>query len=117
MTGCCWPHRELVRRKWSYRRRSPGRPPLDPAVRELVEDRSCLSSGDDEVASAYLASARRDYGFFFSFLNHLRIFAIRLAMRRVYAVSPIEWNRSPRGACGSDFGAVCKREVSAKPSP
>src|SRR5712691_752862 len=29
-------HRELVRRKWSYRRRSPGRPPLDPAVRELV---------------------------------------------------------------------------------
>ena len=29
-------HRELVRRKWSYQRRSPGRPPLDPAVRELV---------------------------------------------------------------------------------
>ncbi len=29
-------HRELVRRKWTYRRRSPGRPPLDPAVRELV---------------------------------------------------------------------------------
>jgi putative transposase len=29
-------HRELVRRKWSYRRLSPGRPPLDPAVRELV---------------------------------------------------------------------------------
>ena len=29
-------HRELVRKKWSYRRRSPGRPPLDPAVRELV---------------------------------------------------------------------------------
>jgi putative transposase len=29
-------HRELVRRKWSYRRCSPGRPPLDPAVRELV---------------------------------------------------------------------------------
>jgi putative transposase len=29
-------HRELVRRRWSYRRRSPGRPPLDPAVRELV---------------------------------------------------------------------------------
>jgi transposase InsO family protein len=29
-------HGELVRRKWSYRRRSPGRPPLDPAVRELV---------------------------------------------------------------------------------
>ena len=28
-------HRELVRRKWSYRRRSPGRPPLDPAVRDL----------------------------------------------------------------------------------
>jgi putative transposase len=28
--------RELVRRKWTYRRRSPGRPPLDPAVRELV---------------------------------------------------------------------------------
>jgi putative transposase len=29
-------HRELVRRKWTYRRRSPGRAPLDPAVRELV---------------------------------------------------------------------------------
>ncbi len=29
-------HRELVRRKWSYRHRSPGRPPLDPAVRDLV---------------------------------------------------------------------------------
>jgi hypothetical protein len=29
-------HRELVRRKWTYRRRSPGRPPLDPALRELV---------------------------------------------------------------------------------
>ena len=29
-------HCELVRRKWTYRRRSPGRPPLDPAVRELV---------------------------------------------------------------------------------
>jgi putative transposase len=23
-------HRELIRRKWTYRRRSPGRPPLDP---------------------------------------------------------------------------------------
>lgn len=30
-------HRELVRKKWSYRRRrSPGRPPIDPEVRELV---------------------------------------------------------------------------------
>jgi transposase InsO family protein len=29
-------HRELVRRKWSYRHRSPGRPPLDPAVRDFV---------------------------------------------------------------------------------
>jgi putative transposase len=29
-------HRELVRRKWSYWHRSPGRPPLDPTVRELV---------------------------------------------------------------------------------
>src|SRR6266498_1425243 len=28
--------RELVRKKWSYRRRSPGRPPLDAAVTELV---------------------------------------------------------------------------------
>jgi hypothetical protein len=34
-TLLCW-HRELVQKKWSYRRRSPGRPPLDPAVRELV---------------------------------------------------------------------------------
>jgi putative transposase len=29
-------HRELVRKKWSYRRRSPGRPPLAREVRELV---------------------------------------------------------------------------------
>lgn len=29
-------HRELVRRKWTFRRLSAGRPPLDPAVRELV---------------------------------------------------------------------------------
>src|SRR5919106_2849802 len=29
-------HGELVRRKWSYRRRRVGRPPLDPDVRELV---------------------------------------------------------------------------------
>src|SRR6266540_51083 len=29
-------HRELVRKNWSYRRRSAGRPPLDPAVTELV---------------------------------------------------------------------------------
>jgi transposase InsO family protein len=29
-------HRELVARKWRYPRRVPGRPPLDPALRELV---------------------------------------------------------------------------------
>jgi putative transposase len=29
-------HRELVARKWTYRRRSPGRPPIDPDLRELV---------------------------------------------------------------------------------
>jgi len=29
-------HRELVARKWTYRRRSPGRPPFDPELRELV---------------------------------------------------------------------------------
>jgi putative transposase len=29
-------HRELIARKWTYRRHSPGRPPLDPALRELV---------------------------------------------------------------------------------
>src|SRR5450756_2006579 len=30
-------HRELVRRKWTYRRTGrPGRPPLDPAVRALI---------------------------------------------------------------------------------
>jgi putative transposase len=29
-------HRELVARKWTFRRRSPGRPPLDPARRGLV---------------------------------------------------------------------------------
>jgi hypothetical protein len=30
-------HRELVRKKWTYRmRRTPGRPPLDPAISDLV---------------------------------------------------------------------------------
>jgi transposase InsO family protein len=29
-------HRELVRRKWTYRRRGAGRPPLDPEVTDLV---------------------------------------------------------------------------------
>ncbi len=29
-------HRELVRRKWTYQHRQPGRPRVDPAVRELV---------------------------------------------------------------------------------
>jgi hypothetical protein len=30
-------HRELVRRKWTYRRTGrPGRPPIDPAVRALI---------------------------------------------------------------------------------
>jgi putative transposase len=29
-------HRELVAMRWTYRRRRPGRPPLDAAVRELV---------------------------------------------------------------------------------
>ena len=29
-------HRELVRRKWAQPRRSPGRPPIDSRVRELV---------------------------------------------------------------------------------
>ena len=29
-------HRELVRKKWTFRRRSTGRPPLDPAVHALV---------------------------------------------------------------------------------
>ena len=28
--------RELVRRKWTYRRRPSGRPPLDAALRELI---------------------------------------------------------------------------------
>jgi putative transposase len=30
-------HRELVRRKWTYKRRArPGRPPIDPQVRDLI---------------------------------------------------------------------------------
>ncbi len=29
-------HRELVRRKWTYRRRGPGRPPLDPETADLI---------------------------------------------------------------------------------
>lgn len=29
-------HRALVRRRWTYRQRGPGRPPLDPDVRKLI---------------------------------------------------------------------------------
>ena len=29
-------HRELVRRKWTYRRRGPGRPPLDPETVDII---------------------------------------------------------------------------------
>jgi len=29
-------HRELVRRKWTYRAKRTGRPPLDPAIRDLI---------------------------------------------------------------------------------
>src|SRR4030065_973574 len=30
-------HRELVRKKWAYKRRShPGRPPIEPRVRDLI---------------------------------------------------------------------------------
>jgi putative transposase len=29
-------HRELVRRKWTYQQRKPGRPPTNQALRELV---------------------------------------------------------------------------------
>jgi len=29
-------HRELVRRKWTYRRRAPGRPSLDPTTTDLI---------------------------------------------------------------------------------
>ncbi len=30
-------HRELIRRKWTYRRRGhPGRPPIEPEVRDLI---------------------------------------------------------------------------------
>jgi transposase InsO family protein len=29
-------HRQLVRRKWTYRRRCPGRPPLDPQTVDLI---------------------------------------------------------------------------------
>jgi putative transposase len=33
--------REIVRRKWTYRRRPTGRPPLDPELRELVVRLAC----------------------------------------------------------------------------
>jgi putative transposase len=29
-------HRELVRTKWTYPHRRPGRPPIDPEVRDLI---------------------------------------------------------------------------------
>jgi hypothetical protein len=33
---CSGWHRELIRRKWTYRRTGPGRPPLDPDTVELI---------------------------------------------------------------------------------
>ena len=29
-------HRELVRRKWTYRAKRTGRPPIDPELQELI---------------------------------------------------------------------------------
>jgi putative transposase len=34
-TLLCW-HSELVRRKWTYPQRKPGRPPAGRALREVV---------------------------------------------------------------------------------
>ena len=50
-------HRELVRRKWTYRTaKKPGRPPIDPEVEDLVLSSGCDSpSGSgalDELPSA-----------------------------------------------------------------
>jgi hypothetical protein len=49
-------HRELVRRKWAQPRGKPGRPPVDPEVRELVvyervraqDDRFVVKPGHEE---------------------------------------------------------------------
>jgi putative transposase len=34
-TLLCW-HTDLVKRRWAYRRRQPGRPPIRPTIRDLV---------------------------------------------------------------------------------
>src|SRR6266536_1725659 len=55
-------HRELVRRKWTQPRRSPGRPPVDRRVRELVlrfaRENPCW--GYPRIACSPATSYRRD---------------------------------------------------------
>jgi hypothetical protein len=46
-------HRELVRRKWAYRRRGAGRPSLDPEVTDLV-----LRLGEENVSGNWAFGIR-----------------------------------------------------------
>ena len=46
-------HRELVRRKWTYKRRGrPGRPPIDPEIRDLIVGSAGRTPGGATSGSA-----------------------------------------------------------------
>jgi len=47
-------HRELVRRKWTYRAKCIGRPPIDPELQELLPY-GARTAGFTRMADAMLA--------------------------------------------------------------
>lgn len=83
-------HRELVRRKWTYRRTGrPGRPPIDAAIREFI---------------LRLARENPRWGCM-RIEGELRKLGIRVAARR------------RRGPCSGRRGSVLPRGAAAQPGP